>query len=205
MNDLVTIAGGFAETDAGSWLMGRGQPVAYFGEVTRRRRKGWLLRDRAALELAETSGSARFAATDRPFLTHIPCAAPVNAVSSKVLLAPSSARTGAETVKIVPMSIRNAIGTTVFGSGWVVMATASRTARISVEDGDTLSVRPEAVVAWTGNRPTGFVRRLGLWDILLPRQPRDMMLHFHGPCVVWLEGAKPESLATKMQRRVYGV
>jgi uncharacterized protein (AIM24 family) len=205
MNDLVTIAGGFAETDAGSWLTGRGQPVAYFGEVVRRRRKGWLLRDRGVLELAETSGAARFADAARPFLTHIPCAAPVNAVSSKVLLAPASARTGAETVRLVPMSVRGAIGVTVFGSGWVVMATASRTARVSVEDGDTLSVRPEAVVAWTGNRPTGFVRRLGLWDILLPRQPRDMMLHFHGPCVVWLEGAKPESLASKMQRRVYGV
>lgn len=205
MNDLVTIAGGFAETDAGSWLVGRGQPVAYFGELVRRRRKGWLLRDRAALELIETSGQARFAAAERPFLTHIPCVAPVSAVSDKVLLAPASARTGAETVRLVPMSIRSAIGTTVFGSGWVVMATASRTTRVNVEEGDTLSVRPEAAVAWTGQRPTAFVRRLGIWDILLPRPPRDLMLHFHGPCTVWLEGGKAASLAAKVQRRVYGV
>lgn len=205
MNDRVTIAGGFAETDAGSWLVGRGQPVAYFGELVRRRRKGWLLRDRAALELIETSGQARFAAAERPFLTYIPCAAPVSAVSDKVLLAPASARTGAETVRLVPMSIRSAIGTTVFGSGWVVMATASRTTRVNVEEGDTLSVRPEAAVAWTGQRPTAFVRRLGIWDILLPRPPRDLMLHFHGPCTVWLEGGKAASLAAKVQRRVYGV
>ena len=205
MNDLVTIAGGFAETDAGSWLTGRGQPVAYFGEAVRRRRKGWLLRDRAALELIETSGQARFAAAERPFLTHIPCAAPVSAVSSKVLLAPAAARTGSETVRVVPMSIRSAFGVTVFGSGWVVMATQSRTARVNVEEGDTLSVRPEAVVAWTGNRPTAFVRRIGILDILLPRPPRDLMLHFHGPCTVWLEGAKPDNLAAKVQRRVYGV
>ena len=61
------------------------------------------------------------------------------------------------------------------------MATASRTTRIAVEDGATLSVRPGAVVAWTGPRPTGYVRRLGILDVLLPRAPRDLMLHFHGP------------------------
>ena len=69
------------------------------------------------------------------------------------------------------------------------MATASRTARLSVEDGDTLSVRPEAVVAWTGQRPTGFCPKLGIWDILLPRGPKDLLYSFHGPCLVWIEGS----------------
>ena len=88
------------------------------------------------------------------------------------------------------------------------MATASRTARLQVADGDTLSVRPESVVAWTGNRPTGFCQKLGLWDILLPRGPRNLLLHFHGPSVVWVEGANAPNLQTSklpnFYRRAYG-
>ena len=85
------------------------------------------------------------------------------------------------------------------------MATASRTTRVSVEDGATLSVRPAAAVAWTGNRPTGFVRRIGILDVLLPRAPRDLLLHFHGPCIVWVEGARapgrPAAGLQNFQRR----
>ena len=88
------------------------------------------------------------------------------------------------------------------------MATASRTARLQVADGDTLSVRPEAVVAWTGNRPTGFCPKLGLWDILLPRGPKNLLLHFHGPSVVWVEGSNVPNFQTSklpnFYRRAYG-
>ena len=200
MEGAVKIEGGFAEVGAGAWLMGRGQPAAFFGSAVRSRRKGFFLRDRSCIDLVETSSAAKCADAARPFLTHIPCAKPIFAVSAKVLVAPASAWAGAEMVKIVPMSMRNALCITVFGMAgegeeaarenhFVVMATVSRTARLQVEDGDTLSVRPEAVVAWTGNRPTGFCPKLGLWDIILPRGPRDLLLHFHGPCLVWAEGA----------------
>ncbi len=189
MTDAATIAGGFAEVDAGTWLVGRGQPAAFLGDAVRRPRKGLFVRDRSWLDIVATSGHAWFADAMRPFLTHIPCAASVRAVSGKMLVAPEAARTGAELVKVVPMSSRGAIGVTVLEREWVVMATSSRTTRISVEEGETLSVRPEAVVAWTGNRPTGYVRRLGVMDVILPRAPRELMLHFHGPCIVWAEGA----------------
>jgi len=209
MSGAVTIENGFAGIDAGAWLVGRGQPTAFRGAAVRRRRKGWLVRDRAALDLVETTDRAWCADATRPFLTHIPCAAPLAAISSKVLVAPAAARTGADLVKVVPMSTRAALCTTFFATDWAVMATASRTVRLSVADGETLAVRPEAVVAWTGNRPTGFVRRLGVWDILLPRLPRDLMLHFHGPCVVWAEGARDARLASRVARpftgRSYGV
>jgi len=211
MDMAVKIEGGFAEVGAGACLMGRGQPAAFFGSAVRRRRKGFFLRDRSALDLVETTGVAKCADARRPFLTHITCAAPISAVSSKVLVAPAAARTGAEAVKVVPMSAKGSLCVTQFGGEWVVLATASRTARLQVEDGDTLSVRPESVVAWTGNRPTGFVRRLGIWDILLPRMPRDMILHFHGPCLVWIEGAMPQLSAFRFSTfnssggRVYGV
>lgn len=226
---MARIENGFAEVGAGSWLASRSQPAAFFGEATRLRRGGWRVADRPVLDLVETSGNAKFADATRPFLTHIPCAAPITAVSAKVLLAPAAARTGAELVKPIPMSIRSAMCVTRFGqpedgggpktgesapaaqpsNAFVIMATASRTARFAVADGETLSVRPEAVVAWTGNRPTGFVRRLGVLDILLPRGPRSLVLHFHGPCIVWLEGANGSAAqrpnAPMAQRRIYGI
>ena len=198
------IEGGFAEVGAGAWLMGRGQPAAFLGSAVRRRRKGLFLRDRSALDLVETTAAAKCADARRPFLTHIPCAAKISAVSSKVLVAPAAAWAGAETVKIVPMSMRNALCVTMFDGEWVVMATASRTARFPVEDGDTLSARPDSVVAWTGNRPTGFCPKLGLLDVILPRGARDLLLHFHGPTVVWVEGTCAEGKASKVMRRVYG-
>jgi hypothetical protein len=204
MEGAVKIEGGFAEVGAGSWLMGHGQPAAYFGTAVRRHRKGFFLRDRASIDLVETSSTAKCADAGRPFLTHIPCAAPIFAVSSKVLVAPAAARTGAQSLKVIPMSMKGVLCVTDFGGEWVLMATASRTARLQVEDGDTLSVRPESVVAWTGNRPTGFCPKLGILDILLPRQPRNLVLHFHGPTVVWVEGAKDESRRLNVGRRCYG-
>ena len=106
---------------------------------------------------------------------------------------------------------RGAICATVFdlpegegASSWVVMATESRTARLSVADGETLSARPESVVAWTGNRPTGFCPKLGILDVLLPRGPRDLVLHFHGPCLVWVEGSRDARFASRMSRQFAG-
>ena len=31
-------------------------------------------------------------------------------------------------------------------------------------------------------------------DVLLPRGPRDLLLHFHGPSIVWVEGSLPRTL-----------
>lgn len=189
MSEAVTIESGFAVTGAGTWLVGCGQPAAFRGAFRRSRRKGWIVRDRSALDCVQTGGTAYFSVANSPFLTHIPCAERINAVSSKVLVAPDGARDSAETLRPVPMSRAGSFAVTNFARDWVVMATASRTSRIAVADGQTLSVRPEALVAWTGNRPTGFCARLGLFDLLLPVAPRELLLNFHGPCVVWIEGA----------------
>ena len=208
MEGAVKIEGGFAEVGAGEWLVGHGQPTAFFGTAVCRRRKGFFLRDRSCIDRIETTATAKCADARRPFLTHIPCASPISAMSSKVLVAPASAWVGAELLKIVPMSMRNTLCITKFGGEWVVMATASRTARLQVEDGDTLSLRPESAVAWTGNRPTGFCPRLGLWDFILPRGPKNLLLHFHGPSVVWVEGINAPNLQTSkipnFYRRAYG-
>ena len=108
-------------------------------------------------------------------------------------------------MRVIPFSIKGAFCVTRFAgpaedapesresgtpeSRWVVMATVSRTARVPVADGATLSVRPESVVAWTGPRPSGFCPKLGLGDLLLPRGPKNLLLRFHGPCLVWVEGS----------------
>ena len=210
MEGLVDIANGFAAIGAGLWLLAPSQPAAFEGAMTRRRRTGWRVPDRAALDLVELDGPARCATAERPFLTHIPCAAPIHAVSAKVLVAPASARRGAEVVRPVPLSAKGSFCVTQFDhpgetsndstiqrsndptiqrpNAWVVMATAARTARVQVSEGGTLSVRPGCVVAWTGPRPTGYCPRLRLRDLILPRPPRDLLLHFHGPCLVWIEG-----------------
>lgn len=199
MSQEVRIDCGFAEVNAGTWLMGLGQPAAFFGNAVCRRRKGWCVRDRSRLALVDTTSSAKCADSSRPFLTHIPCAAPVFAVSGKVLVAPAASRRDAHLVKAIPMSARNALCVTEFGEqgtedgeqggGWVVMATAGRTARVALEEDQTISVRPEAVVAWTGKRPTGFCPKLSLWDIILPRGSRNLLFTFYGPGVVWIEGS----------------
>ena len=162
--------------------------------------------------MVETSAAARCADSSRPFLTYIPCAAPVFAVSDKVLVSPAAARRGAQFVKVVPMSVRSSLCVTEFGLGdeaeapdpqtWVVMATAGRTCRMPLEDGETLSARPSAVVAWTTRRPTGFCPRLSIWDVLLPRGSRDLLLTFYGPGVVWIEGAHGGQLSSAQARRL---
>lgn len=219
---VVAIENGFAGVGAGAWLAGRGQPAAYSGVLSRRRRKGLFVRDRSHLELVETTGYARFASSESPFLTHIPCAAPVSAVSAKVLVAPAAAHSGSFVLRPVPMSARSALcvsqfaqpaedtpGGTPAEGAWVVAATAGRTARIALAEGETVAVRPESLVAWTGNRPTGFCRKITFLDILLPRAPRELMLTFYGPAVVWIEGAPGVRRAglsrRERARRAYGV
>ena len=203
MTESAVIECGFAEVGAGEWLAAKGQPVAFFGSLSRRPRRGFAVRDRSCLARIGTAGKARFASARRPFLTYIPCAAEIHAVSDKVLLAPAAARKGDFTLRPIPMSVRSSMCVTDFdvpaenggsggdvsGAAFVVAATESRTARQPLAEGDVLSVRPEALVAWTGRRPTGFCPRLGLLDVLLPRAPKDLLLTFYGPGVVWYEGA----------------
>jgi hypothetical protein len=232
---MARIENGFAEVEAGSWLMGRGQPAAFFGKAVRHRRRGWRVCDRSSLDLVETTGVAKCADALRPFLTHIPCAAPISAVSGKVLLAPAGARLGAQLVRAVPMSARSALCITTFGqpdegnetrdeepsnfqtfklsniSAWVVMATASRTCRMALAEDQTLSVRPEAVVAWSGKAPTGFCPKLSILDVILPRGPSDLLFTFYGPGIVWIEGASNPQLSNfqtfklSHSRRYYGL
>lgn len=158
------IESGFASVGEGRWHFGKAQPVA------------------------EMNGVSYCSSSSRPFLTRIDLGEKVSIVIDKLLVAPFAAKKKRRLIRIVPFSFKNAIPVYEMEIGWVVMASKSRVKKIVVKEVDTLSVRPEAVVAWTGNRPTGFCPRLRLRDLLLPRKAR-LMLNFHGPAIVWIEGA----------------
>ncbi len=188
--DEAVIENGFAKVGNGTWLVGAAQPTAVLGSGAPRSLKGWLVPDRMKLRLVEVNGSASCGLATKPFLTQITCAAPLTAVSAKVLVAPANARTNGRLMRIIPFSFAHAICVTEFGSGWVVLATQSRTTRIPLEEGEMLTVRVESAVAWTTRRPTGFCPRISLKDIFLPkRRDGNMMLHFFGPGIIWLEGS----------------
>jgi len=192
------IENGFAKVEAGAWLCGCAQPVACCGTASVTGLKGFVVPDRAWVRRVEVKKSGEgegvvswFANGDAPFLMRIDALPdePLHLVSSKLLVAPFAARVGAMSLKLVPFSFQRSTAVTDFKMGWAVAATKSRVTRVALEDGETLSVRPEALVAWTGKRPTGFCPKLSLWDILLPRGPKNLTYSFHGPAVVWFEGS----------------
>ena len=188
---------GFARVDGGEWLYGMSQPAAVAGTLVAKRlpraEGSWWRRlfhpDRRRLQCATLAGRMWCGSRARPFLTRIDLAERVTVVTEKLLLAPPSARRASSLLRVVPFSLRNAVCTTALEGGWAVAATQGRTMRVAVAEGETLGVKPEAAVAWTGRAPTGFCPRLRFRDLVLPRAPKCLRLNFHGPCVVWFEGS----------------
>ena len=200
----VMIESGFAQVTAGEWLAGRAQPTAAHGVFHVAGLKGFIVPDRALVRVVSTREGLLCSAADAPFLTRLDALPDekLALVSSKLLIAPQAARTGGRRVKLVPFSLRFAVVVTEFSSGWAVVATRSRTRRVALAEGEVLTVRKESAVAWTGPDPVGFCPKLGLWDFLLPRGPRNLSLTFRGPAVLWIEGSAEEPQRLKFQRAV---
>ena len=196
------IENGFAKVAAGDWLMGRAQPVACGGRAAVGGLKGVLVPDRGYVRAVTTSAEAYCASADAPFLSRLDALPdePLKLVSAKLLVAPRAARTGARSVRLVPMSLSKSLVVTEFRKGWAVAATRSRVTRVAVEEGATLTVRPEAVVAWVGNDPSGYCPKLSILDMILPRAPKTLAFSFHGPVTVWFEGASAEGLVRPGRR-----
>lgn len=189
---------GFAMVGDGGWFVAADQPAAILGTLVARRVPkvegvSWWRRlfapDARRMRCLELTGRMWCASAERPFLTRIDLGARVSVVTEKLLLAPASARKDGRLVKTVPFTLRGAVCTTDLEIGWALCATRSRVTKVVVKEGETLGVKPEAVVAWTGKPPTGFCPRLRVRDVLLPRAPKCLLLNFHGPAIVWLEGA----------------
>lgn len=185
---------GMAKAGAGTWLAGTDQPAACLGTARTTGLKGFIVPDRASVRQVETAGDAWFASADRPFLTHLVALPdePLNVVSRKLLVAPFESRVKGLALRLIPLSFARSTPVTILQKGWALMATKSRTMRVTLKDGETLTVRPEALVAWIGKRPSGFCPKLRIIDILLPRGPRTLAYSFHGPATVWFEGAETE-------------
>lgn len=183
---------GCAKVPSGSWLVGRGQPAACLGACRARALRGFIVPDRSRVMTVSAEGALYCAAADRPFLVRLDALPDekLNLVSDRLLLAPADARTGAHHVKLVPMSFSRVTTVTEFQKGWAIAATQSRVTQVAVEEDQTLTVHPEAIVAWVGRDPTGFCPRLGMLDLLLPRGPKNLTYNFHGPCTVWFEGTR---------------
>lgn len=197
-----TIENGFATVAAGDWLMGRSQPVAFSDRAEVKGLKGFIVPDRAAVQTVRLSGEGRCASADAPFLTRLDALpdVPLKLMSGKLLVAPFGARCGARSLRLVPLSFSRAFAVTEFKGGWAVAATRGRVTRVSLEDGGTLVVRPEAVVAWIGKDPSGFCPKLSVLDIILPRSPRNLAFTFHGPATVWFEGSSADGARGRIGR-----
>ena len=183
------IENGFAAVEAGSWLIGRGQPSAVFGKFSVSSLKGFIVPDRRELSLLKNEGEAYLSSGENPFLTHLVSVETLSVVSSKILVAPFEARKDSRLLKLIPFSFREAMAVTRFSSGWVVAATKSRLKRIVLKEGDILYARRDAAVAWTGRDPIGVAGRVRLRDLLLPKKKVSPALDFYGPQVVWVEGS----------------
>ena len=196
------IENGFAKVGAGDWLMGRAQPVACGGRAVVGGLKGLFVPDRGYVRAVTLDAEAYCASADAPFLSRLDALpdVPLMLTSEKLLAAPRAARTGARSVRLVPMSLSKSLVVTEFRKGWAVAATRSRVTRVALEDGATLTVRPEAVVGWIGNDPSGFCPRLSVFDMILPRMPRNLAFTFHGPATVWFEGSSPDGFAPRRRR-----
>ncbi len=188
MTDQVHIENGFATVGEGSWLMRCGQPAAC-SSVSMRGLKGFIVPDRRMLQVVDSKGDLHASSAKQPFLTQVAVADELKVVSSKLLIAPNASRTGGKLIRIIPMSFRKAFPATVLSSGWAVFATRSRVKRLVVEENETVTVRAEAAVAWTGKEPTGYCPKLRMRDIFFPAWNRaQLSLNFYGPQVVWVEG-----------------
>ena len=198
-----TIESGFATVAAGDWLMGRSQPVAFSDRAEVKGLRGFIVPDRAAVRAVRLAGEGRCASADAPFLTRLDALPdePLKLMSSRLLVAPLAARSGARSLRLVPLSFSRAFAVTEFRGGWAVAATRGRVTRVALEDGGTLTVRPEAVVAWIGRDPSGTCPRLSVLDIVLPRSPRNLAFTFHGPATVWFEGSSEGGARGRAGRR----
>jgi len=189
MNEA-TIENGFAKVPQGAWLVGRAQPAACRGTGTGKGVSGLFSPDRAFVRVLESTGEMWCSAADRPFLVRLdaPPDATLSLISEKLLVAPTAARTGARTLGFVPFALRGSRAVTKLTSGWAVAATRSRVTRVALAEDEDVRVRPEALVAWIGADPSRYCPKLSVWDMFLPRMPRECAFTFTGPGVVWFEG-----------------
>lgn len=196
----------------GDFVTQPGHPSALIGKITQKKLplmsgnwKNWLKRfftpDRFRLRLSSLEGKAWFAIPDKPFLSRLTPEgdAPISVLSANLLACPWQARTGAQVLRLLPGSTREAMCISTISSEWVIMATSSPLTQIKLEANETAACNRSAVIAWSGLTPRGFCKNLSLRDFILPRLPENLILNFTGPATIWLQ--TPQAHKQKARNR----
>ena len=139
---------------------------------------------------ARRGGTLSYSLAAKPFLTPItiPLDERVSVVTEKLLVAPKAAVKKRRMQRVIPFSFRAALRVTEVTAPWAIAASASRVERLTLAEGEVATIAVGAVVAWSGKPPTGFLPRIRLRDLFLPRVKPQLYLNFYGPAVIWHEG-----------------
>ena len=158
-----------------------GEPKDYFGTPAV---------ERTFLSAAKRSAELYYSSATRPFLTPItiPLDTTVSVVSDKLLVAPRAAVLRKRLRRLIPFSFKNALRYHEVTAPWAVCCSQSRVERITLAEDETATLDVSSLVAWSGNPPNGFIPRLSMCDIFIPKKV-NLQLRFFGPAVIYFEGS----------------
>ena len=217
-NELDIVDGSIRLDGEYDFIFQPGGVMAYSGEI----RTGlpplrggtcwnWLGRvfeaDRFMLRHGIMKGTLWLGFQNRPYVTTLPSAGENVIVRSEFLLfAELSQRVRGDRLHLVPGSMRKVFTLTELqpceGMPSPVVCTASPLNEARLEEGETLHVSPNSLVAWSGcPRPTAFCSHLRFRDLFVPRLPETLTLDFTGPGRVFFQGAAVTEKA--QSRRFY--
>ena len=206
-NELDIVDGSIRLDGEYDFIFQPGGVMAYSGEI----RTGlpplrggtcwnWLSRvfeaDRFMLRHGIMKGTLWLGFQNRPYVTTLPSAGENVIVRSEFLLfAELSQRVCGDRLRLVPGSMRKVFTLTELKPNdsvqSPVVCTASPLNEARLEEGETLHVSPNSVVAWSGcPKPTAFCSHLRFRDLFLPRLPETLTLDFTGPGRVFFQGAE---------------
>jgi uncharacterized protein (AIM24 family) len=170
--------------------------------------RNWLTRlfdaDRFMLRHGVMKGTLWLGLQDCPFVTALPADNRTVTVRSEFLLfAERSRRLAGKRLHLVPGSVRNIFALTELDTAAAgapaFVCTASPLHEAQLEEGETLHLSPNALVAWGGcPKPAAFCAKLRLRDLFLPRLPDTLSLDFKGPGWVLFQGnIRPDKKSAK--------
>ena len=163
--------------------------------------------DRFMLRHGIMKGTLWLGFQNRPYVTTLPSAGDHVIVRSEFLLfAELSQRIRGNRLRLVPGSMRKVLTLTELQADEKglspVVCTASPLNEARLEEGETLHVSPNSLVAWSGcPMPTAFCSHLRFRDLFVPRLPETLTLDFTGPGRVFFQGTELGVTAASRRHR----
>ena len=168
----------------------------------------WPLRaleaDRFHLRRAILDGCCWLGAAGLPAVTQLlpdPGLGDLHVITDALLCCATSRRRGGQLLKVIPGSLRKAIGVTDLDAATqglpVYCAGLQELRPVDLAEQETLGVNPRALAAWQGHaRPRPFLAKLRMRDLLLPRIPGELTITFTGPARIWIRIPLPQITKT---------